>query len=105
MPSKDPYEINMDMDVDRLVDMVEAAADFVQEYLQAEFVRTKESLLEEVRSILSTNRASVIFYVDYNNSGMNDLAFRIDPKRKRISAVSPRFKRKRAAINGVLRTL
>jgi hypothetical protein len=102
---KDPFEINMDIDVDRLIEMVDAASDFIQEYLQADFSKTKDELVGEVRRVLETNRASVVFFVEYNNTKMNDLVIRIDPRRKRISVVSPRFRRKRIAINGVLSTL
>ena len=102
---KDYYEINMDLDSQRLLEIMDAASDFIQEYLQADFSKTKEELIEEVRKILESNRISVIFHVEYFNTKMNDLVFRIDPKRKRVSVVSPRFKRKRAAINGVLRAM
>jgi hypothetical protein len=103
--SKSIYEINMDLDVEGILAKIDAASDFIQEYLAADFEKTKEELLSEAKAILSTNRTAMPFHLGYSNTKMHDLSLKVDPKRKRITAKSPRFKRKRAAINGVLRIL
>ena len=103
--NKDPFEINMDLDVEGLMLKVDAACDFIIEYLNTDFYKTKEQLMSEVRDVLSLNRCALTFYVDFHNKKMSDLSIMIDIKRKRISAVSPRFKKKRAALNTVLRIL
>lgn len=101
----DPKEINTDIDVDRILQMIDAAMDFMQEYLQVEFPRDKYQVIGEVGRILRTGRASVPFHIELHNQRMNDLVLRVDPRRKRLSVVSPRFPTKRASINGVLRSL
>jgi hypothetical protein len=98
-------EIFIDIDRDRILEIVEASYDFVVEFAQCEFFRSKDDILSEVKAILDSNRVSTVFNVDFSNTYIEDFQLRVDVRRKEVLGITRKFRKKKNKLNSFLRTL
>lgn len=96
--------VNVDLDKERIRDIVSEALRMTYEYLGGDFTRTREDILEEVEKILATNQIATEFFLFIGSKKIPDLLIRVDPKRKEVLGKSA-FKKKVAKLNHFLRIL
>lgn len=99
-------EINLhvDVDKDRIKEIVSEALRMIYEYLGGEYSISKDQVLENLNKILESNLVSTQFYLNVGSSKIPDLRLRVDPRRRKILGKSS-FKKKVAKLNHFLRIL
>lgn len=97
-------KIDLDIDKDRIREVVEEALRMIYEYLGGEYVLTKGDVLKELELFLSNGQISTQFFLKVGSKKLMDLMIRVDPRRRKVLCVS-RFKKRAADINYFLRIL
>lgn len=97
-------DINVDLDKDRVREIVGEALRMIREHLGEELYVTDEEVLDKVEGIISTNKISCQFYISIGSRKIPDLELRVDPVRKEVLCKSS-FRKKVAKINRFLRIL
>jgi hypothetical protein len=97
-------KIDLDIDKDRLREIVEEALRMIHEYLGGEYVLTKEDVLKELDLFLSNGQISTQFFLKVGSKKIMDLLIRVDPRRRKVLCIS-RFKKRAAELNYFLRIL
>ena len=97
-------EINLDIDKDRIREIVSEALRIIKEYSGGTFLVTEESIMEKLDKILDTNQVSIEFFLMIPLDKISDLRLRIDPRRKQLLCKSS-FKKKVAKINRFIKVL
>ena len=97
--------IVVDIDKDRILEIVEHARDFMIEFTRCEFYRSKEAMMDELKLILNSNRVTTTFTIDFRNTYIEDFNLRIDIRRKNILGITGKFRKKKNKVNAFLRTL
>lgn len=96
--------IAVDLDMDRLRDLVSLAYDITCEVTGQESLhRTKEDIVGELNRVLGTSRVTTTFFLDMSSPKMKDFKMRVDPRRKEVLGVTARFEALKNRINRVLR--
>jgi len=96
--------IRVDINKDRLREIVEESLRMLHEYLGGDFVRTDDQIKESLEKILATGKITTQFFLDLGSSKIPDLVLRVDPVRKEVLCKSC-FRKKVAKINQFLRIL
>lgn len=96
--------IRVDIDKDRIRDIVKESLRIIEDYTGSTMLRTDEQILGDLEKILTTNRISTMFYIRVPIDSMSDLKLRVDPRKKKILGVSS-FKKKVSKLNRFLRIL
>lgn len=96
-------KIQLDLDCERIREIVEEALRMTEEYM-GDFSRPKEIIFQDLNKIIDSGMISTIFFLRIGCSKIPDLRFRIDPRRRKILAVS-KFRKKVAQLNHLLRPL
>ena len=104
-PDRPDNIIAIDMDRERIREIVGISYDFVSEFLGTPLNRTREQIMETLESILSSNRVSTTFCLDFSNKRMDDLQLRVDPRRREVLGLTIRFPTKKNQLNSFLRNL
>ena len=99
-----PSKIQLDIDRDRLREIVEEALRMIYEYLEGEYVYTKEDVMKELELFLENGQISTQFFLKIGSKKIPDMLLRVDPRRKKVLGIS-KFKKKIAQINYFLRIL
>ena len=97
-------KISVDIDKDRIREIINEALRMIHEYLGGEFKRSKKQVVEQANSILNSNRVTTQFLLELGSEKIPDLVLRIDPIRKKVLCKSS-FKKKVAKINHFMRLL
>lgn len=98
-------ELYVDIDRDRVREIVSEALRMIHEYVGGEFVLSREEVLEQLEMILNNKRiGSTQFYLPLGSHKIPDMQLRVDPRRKEVLCRSG-FKRKVIKINRFLRAL
>jgi hypothetical protein len=97
-------KIDLDIDKDRLREIVGEALRMIYEYLGGDYVLTKEDVLKELELFLSNGQISTQFFLKVGSKKLMDLRIRVDPRRRKVLCVS-RFKKRAAELNYFLRIL
>ena len=97
--------ISIDIDKDRLRHIVGVAYDFTTEYLYVPLHRTREETLATLEAIITSNRVSTNFFLDFSSARMDDFQLRVDPRRREVLGITARFTKLKNNINAFLRTL
>lgn len=97
-------EISLDIDKDRIKEIVSEALRIIKEYSEGNFLVTEESIIEKLNNQLDTNQISTDFYILIPLDKIPDLRIRIDPRRKQILCKSS-FKKKVAKLNRFIKVL
>jgi hypothetical protein len=96
--------IEMDLDRQRLIELVSEALRIIYEFIEGEYIFTKDEVLGQLDRILSTNRVSVPFVLNVGSKKIPDLELKVEPRRKRLLCKTS-FKKKIAPVNQILRTM
>lgn len=97
-------KIDLDIDKDRIREIVEEALRMIYEYLGGEYVLTKADVMKELELFLNNGQISTQFFLKVGSKKLMDLMIRVDPRRRKVLCVS-RFKKRAADINYFLRIL
>lgn len=103
MRDREP-ELKVDIDRDRIREIVLEALRMIYEYVGGEFLLTREQVMGRLDKILDSNRITTQFFLELGSKRMTDLELRVDPVRKEVLCKSV-FKRKVVEINRFLRIL
>lgn len=96
--------ISVDIDKDRIRDIVAEALRMMREYLQEDFGRTDEQVLSDLEDIIGSNKVSTWFFLNIGSKKIPDLLLRVDPVRKEVLCKSA-FKKKVARLNHFIKSL
>jgi len=96
--------IKLDLDLDRIKEIVTESMRIIHEYLGGEFARTDEEILEQVMRVLSSGLVSTKVFVPLGSKKIPDLTLRVDPVRREVLCQSS-LKRKAVELNYFLSTL
>lgn len=94
----------VDINKDRLREIVAEALRMMRDYLQEDFGRTDEQVLADLESIIGSNKVATWFFLSIGSTKIPDLVLRVDPKRREVLCKSA-FKKKVAAINHMISVL
>lgn len=97
-------DISLDLDRNRLREIVGEAYDHILMVLNTKIKKTKISLLSELEAILTSNRVSVPVFFKLGVESAPDMMLRVDLRRREVFAIST-FKKKQAKVNQYLKTL
>jgi hypothetical protein len=100
----DKPPIKVDIDRDRLTEIVEESMRIFNDYYGEDSGLNKDFVLNQLKNILDSGRVSVVFMIPIPNKVMSDLKIRVDPRRKEILFLSS-FKKKLAPLNQMTRSL
>lgn len=100
----DTGHVNLNLDSERLLAIVSLSYDTVADVTGVNPLRPKEAVLEEVKALL-VHGVTLQLMLSLSSVRMNDLYLRVDPRKKKVLAISPRFPTLRNRINGMLRLL
>lgn len=96
--------IRVDINKERIREIVDESLRMLHEYLGGEFVRTDAQIKESLEKILASNMITTQFFLELGNKKIPDLVLRVDPVRKEVLCKST-FRKKVAKINTFLRIL
>lgn len=94
----------VDIDKDRIRDIVEEAIRMIHEYLGGEFKYTKSDILEALEKILSTEKITTQFFLNIGSLKIPDLVLRVDPIKRKVLCKSS-FRKKVGKLNHFMRIL
>ena len=97
--------ITVDIDKERILEIVEISYDFILEFSNCSFFKSKEDTLSELARILNSNRITTTILLDFSNTYIEDLQLRINIRRKQVLGITGKFRKKKNKINSFLRTL
>jgi hypothetical protein len=96
--------IEIDIDKERLREIVTEALRMIYEYLGGEYIKTKEDVLAELDSFITTDRISTEFFLHIGSRSIPDLKMRVDPRRRKVFMKSS-FRKKVAKLNYFVKLL
>lgn len=96
--------IEMDVNKDRLREIVSEALRMLQDHILVEFNRPVEEIKKELDVILNSDRVSVQFFLDVGNKKIPDLRLRVDPRRRKVLCTS-KYKDRLKDVNYFMRIL
>lgn len=96
--------IEMDLDKQRLTELVSEALRIIYEFVEGEYTLSKEDVLGQLDRMLSINRISVPFVLSVGSKAIPDLELKVEPRRKRLLCKTS-FRKKIAPVNQILRTM
>lgn len=97
-------QIQIDIDKDRLRELVSESLVMIYEYLGGEYRLSKEEIMEQLEKYLAIERVSTQFFLDVGSEKIPDLKMRVDPKRREILLKSS-FRKKVQRLNRLVRVL
>lgn len=96
--------ISVDIDKDRIREIVGEAIRMIHENLGGKFFKTKEQILNELETIISSNKVATWFFLIIGSEKIPDLVLRVDPIRKEVLCKSA-FRKKVAKLNHLINIL
>lgn len=97
-------KIQVDIDKDRIRDIVSEALRMIYEYFDYGFRYTKEEIIDHLDSILNSDMITTTFFLNVGCEKIPDLTLRVDPRRKKVLCKS-KFRKKVAKINHFVKIL
>jgi hypothetical protein len=97
-------KIDLDIDKDRIREIVDEALTMIYEYVGGDYTVTREDVLKELELFLSNGQISTHFFLRLGCKKIPDLLLRIDPRRRKVLCTSS-LKKRAAHINYFLRAL
>jgi hypothetical protein len=94
----------VDIDVDRIQEIVAEALRLIEEYLGEPLDRDIGEILEELNSILKYRKVSSYFFLSLSNKRIPDLSLRVDVRRRKVLCKSS-FRKKVAKLNHFIKFL
>jgi hypothetical protein len=77
----------------------------VSEYLYVPLNNSREDIMAKLEAVLSSDRVSTNFFLDFSNPRMDDFMLRVDPRRREVLGIATRSVKLKNNINAFLRTL
>lgn len=96
--------ISVDIDRDRIREIVSEALRMMREYLGEEFLKTDGQILEELETVIGSCMVTTQFFLTVGSVKIPDLVLRVDPIRKQVLCRSA-FRKKVARLNHFIRVL
>ena len=96
--------ISVDIDKERIREIVGEALRMMREYLQEDFGNTDESIMKTLEDVIGSNKVSTQFFLTIGSTKIPDLALRVDPIRKQVLCKSS-FRKKVARLNHFIKVL
>jgi len=96
--------IQLDINKERLREIVSESMRMLHEYLGGDFAFTDEQIMQKLEAIIENGMISTQFFIELGSSKIPDLILRVDPRRRDVLCKSS-FKKKVARINQFLRML
>lgn len=97
--------ICVDIDKDRIREIVTEALRMMHEYLEEEtFGRPDNLILDQLNAVINSNKVTTYFFLSIGSRSMPDLTLRVDPVRKEVLCKSG-FKKKVAKLNHFIKAL
>jgi len=96
--------IEIDIDKERLREIVSEALRMIYEYLGGEYTLTREEVLAELESYIGIDRISTEFFLHIGSKSIPDMKMRVDPRRRKVFLKSS-FKKKVAKLNHFVKLL
>ena len=97
-------KIQVDIDRERIREIVSEALRMIHEYFEDDYQYTKEEVLEQLEKLLRSERVTTQFFLRLGSTKIPDLVLRVDPKRRKVLCKS-KFRKKVAKINQFVRIL
>lgn len=97
-------DIKLDLDRDRLKEIVQESLRMIREYIESDYIYTDEQIMDQFNRIISTGKISVPFYLKIGCKKIPDMELRVDPRRRKVLAKST-FRKKVGQLNHLLRSL
>jgi len=97
-------EIILDIDRDRIKEIVSESLRIIVEYSGGELLLTEESIQQKLDTILDSNTISTEFRLSIPLDKIPDLMLHIDPRKRKVLCKSC-FRKKVARINTFIRVL
>ena len=94
----------LDLDRDRVRDVVSETLRMMHEYVDSEFLVPDEQVMEQLEKQLSCGLVAAIFRLQVGCVRYPDLVLRVDPKRRDVMLLS-KYKQASARVNRILRTM
>jgi hypothetical protein len=94
----------VDIDKQRIREVVSEALRMMREYLQEDFCRTDDQIMGDLETIIGSNKVSSWFFLNIGSKKIPDLVLRVDPIRKEVLGRSA-FKKKVAQLNHFIKVL
>lgn len=104
MPEDNAGRIKLDLDRDRIREVVTEALRMMHDHIEGDFLFEDEDVLNQLEKFLKCGVISTMFYLRAPTRRMPDMELRVDPRRRHVLAKS-RLKRRAAALNHMLRML
>lgn len=97
--------ISVDIDKERIREIVGEALRMMHEYLQEKvFGKTDEQILGQLEDVISSNMVTTQIFLTIGSIRIPDLVLRVDPIRKQVLCKSA-FKKKVAKLNHFIKVL
>ena len=97
--------ISVDIDKERIREIVGEALRMIHEYLQEKvFGKTDEQILKQLEDVIGSNKVTTQIFLTIGSIHIPDLVLRVDPIRKQVLCKSA-FKKKVAKLNHFIKVL
>jgi hypothetical protein len=104
MIPREKNPIRVEINKERLREIVDESLRMLHEYLGGKFVSTDEQIKESLERILASDMITTQFVLELGSEKIPDMVLRVDPVRKEVLCKST-FRKKVAKINQFLRIL
>lgn len=104
MIPREKNPIRVEINKERIREIVDESLRMLHEYLGGKFVRTDEQIKESLEKILASDMITTQFVLELGSERIPDMVLRVDPVRKEVLCKST-FRKKVAKINQFLRIL
>lgn len=94
----------VDIDSDRIREIVSEALRLIEEYFQEPLDRDTEDILRELDLILKSHQVSTYIFFTLSNKRIPDLSLRVDIRKKKVLCKSS-FRKKVAKLNHFIKFL
>lgn len=104
MTREDRPPILVDIDKERIREIVGEALRMMHEYLQEDFAYTDEQIMKTLEDVIGSNRVASQFFLSIGSNKIPDLVLRVDPVRREVLCKSA-FRKKVARLNNFIKVL
>jgi len=96
--------ISVDIDKERIREIVSEALRMMHEYLQEDFAYTDEQIMETLENVIGSNKVAAQFFLFIGSAKIPDLVLRVDPIRREVLCKSA-FRKKVGRLNNFIKVL
>lgn len=96
--------IEIDIDKERIREIVSEALRMIYEYLGGEYDKTRDEVLLDLEKYIGIDRISTEFFLHVGSRSIPDLKMRVDPRKRKVFMKSS-FRKKVAKLNHFVKLL